>query len=81
MPSFNSIPTDKILDQIKFKALADDKINVTEKFKIVLGREENLLRKGENAGYQYFLLFPKCFEKLPSSGKRKKGSLKVGIVL
>ena len=23
--------------------------------------EENLVDKGENAGYQYFLLFPQCF--------------------
>ena len=24
---------------------------------------ENIVEKGENAGYQYFLLFPQCFEK------------------
>ena len=23
--------------------------------------EENIVGKGENAGYQYFLLFPQCF--------------------
>ena len=54
----------KILDWPKFKALADDKINVTEKLKFVLGMVENILGKGENAGYQHFLLFPKCFQKL-----------------
>ena len=27
---------------------------------------ENILGKGENAGYQHFLLFPKCFQ-MPSS--------------
>ena len=31
--------------------------------------------KGENAGYQHFLLFPLCFQKASFSG-----SLKVGIV-
>ena len=35
---FNSLPNDKILDQSKFKAFADDKINVTQKLKFVLGR-------------------------------------------
>ena len=32
-------------------------------FKFVLGRvKKNILGKGENAGYQHFLLFPKCFQ-------------------
>ena len=26
-------------------------------------REENIVGKGENAGYQHFLLFPQCFQK------------------
>ena len=32
---------------------------------LVMGRVENSLGKGENAGYQYqhFLLFPHCFQK------------------
>ena len=42
----------------KFKAFADDKIIVTEKLKFVLGRAENIVGKGENAGYQHFLVFP-----------------------
>ena len=29
----------------------------------VLGREENIVGIGENAGYQHFLLFPQCFPK------------------
>ena len=29
---------------------------------------ENILGKGENTGYQHFLLFPKCFQKAPSLG-------------
>ena len=32
-----------------------------KKLKFVLGRVENIVGKGENAGYQYFLLFPRCF--------------------
>ena len=59
----NSLPNDKFLDRSKLKAVADDKSNVAEKLKIVLGRVENIEGKGENAGYQHFLLFPQCFQK------------------
>ena len=60
---FNSLPNNKILDWSKLKAFADDKINVTEKLKFVLERVEDIVGKGENAGYQHFLLFPQCFQK------------------
>ena len=40
-----------------------------------MGRVENIAGKGENAGYQHFLLFPQCFQKLPFPEV-----LKVGIV-
>ena len=30
----------------------------------VFDRVENIVGKGENAGYLHFLLFPKCFEKV-----------------
>ena len=53
-----SSPNAKILDWSKLKQFADDKINVTEKLKFVLGRVKNIVAKGENAGYQHFLLFP-----------------------
>ena len=57
------------------KAFADDKMNVTQKAKFDLESVENIVRKGENAGYQHFLLFPQCFQMVSFSG-----SLKVGIV-
>ena len=72
---FNSLPNNKIYGLSKSKALADDKINVSEKLKFDLGRVENIVGKGENAGYQHFLLFPQCFQKASFPG-----SLKVGIV-
>ena len=28
-----------------------------------MGTIENIVGKGENAGYQHFLLFPQCFQK------------------
>ena len=58
----NSLLNDKIQDWSKLKALADNKINATEKSKYVSQRVENIVRKGENAGHQHFLLFPQCFQ-------------------
>ena len=59
----NSLPNNKILDLTNFKAFADNKIILTQKLEFMLGREENIVRKGENAGYQHFLLFSKIFSK------------------
>ena len=59
----NSLPNDKISHLSKLKAFADYKINVNKKFKFGFGRVENIVRKGENAGYQHFLLFPTMFSK------------------
>ena len=62
-PFLNSLPNNKFLDWSKFRAFADDKLNLTEKLKFVLGKVENIVGKGENAGFQHFLLFPQCFQK------------------
>ena len=40
------------------------KNNNDSKIEFVLGRIENIVGKGENAGDQHFLLFPQCFLKL-----------------
>ena len=61
--SVNSLPNNKILDQSKFKAFVDDKINVTKELEFVSGRVENIVGKKENAGNQHFLLFPQCCQK------------------
>ena len=52
-----------MFDWAKLKAFADDKINVTKKLQFIFGSIENIVGKGENAGYQHFLLFPRCFQK------------------
>ena len=70
----NPLPNTKNFDLFKLKALADSRINVTEKLKFDLERVENIVGKGENAGYPHFLLFS-CFQKTSMSG-----SLKVRIV-
>ena len=36
---------------------------VSHTLKFVLGKVENIVGKGENAGHQHFLLFPQCFQK------------------
>ena len=56
-------------DWSKLNTFADYKINVTEKLKFVFGRVENIVGKGENAGYQHFLLFPQSFKNFLSQGR------------
>ena len=56
-------PNDKILDCSTLKAFADDKIKVLKMKIFVIDRVENIVGKGENAGYRYFLLFPQCFQR------------------
>ena len=46
---------------------------MTQKLKFSLGRVENVVGKGENAGYQHFLLFPQCFQKDTFSRAFKSG--------
>ena len=42
---------------------------------------ENNVEKGENAGYQHFLLFPQCFQKSFFSESIKSGSCVKGETL
>ena len=42
----------------------DGKSNVAKILKVVDDRVENILGQGENHGYQHFLLFPQCFQKV-----------------
>ena len=63
------------MDWSKLKAFADDKVNVTQKLKFDFQGVENIVGKGENAGYQHFLLYPQCFQKASFPG-----SLKVRIL-
>ena len=67
------MPNDKVLDLSKLKAFADEKINVAQKSKYVLGRVENIVGKGENAGNQHFLLFPCVLKRFFIQGSLKSG--------
>ena len=64
-PSDDSLTlNDKILDKSELKAFPDNKINVTQKLKFVLWTIENIVGKEENAGFQHFLHFAQCFQKV-----------------
>ena len=51
----NLLPNDKILEW--------SKLNVTKQLKLGKGRIEIIVGQRKNAGYQHFVLFPKCFQK------------------
>ena len=67
----NSLPNDKFLDWTKFKAFAVDKSSVPRIMISEQDKVENMVGKGENAGYQHFLLFSQCFQKASFSGLLK----------
>ena len=57
------LQSNKFLDWSKLKAFTEDKINLKENFKFILGRVENIVGKGGKADYQHFLLSPQCFQR------------------
>ena len=50
------------------KPFAVDKLNIAKMLISVFDRAGNTVGKGENAGYQHFLLFPQCFLKPSALG-------------
>ena len=77
--SINPFPNGKILDLSKFKAFADDKINVSKKKIFVLGRVENTVGNGETAGYRQVSSFP-MFSKACFTRPIKTRLLKTGFL-
>ena len=65
---FNPLPDDKILPLSRLIAFADNNLDVAQIAKFFSYRVENIVEKGENAGFQHFLLFPQCFQKVSFSG-------------
>ena len=54
----------KILGKSKLKAFASDKFIVAKMiFCLLDGEKKKIVGKGENAGYQHFLLLPRCVQK------------------
>ena len=56
---------------VQIESICRQQNNVAEKFKFLLERVENIVGKGENAGYQHFLPFPQRFQKAPVTGLLK----------
>ena len=52
-----------MFDFSKLKAFADNNLNVAKMMISVCDKFENVVGKGENAGYQHLLLFPQWFSK------------------
>ena len=64
-----TLPNVEILDVIKLKAFADNKIYLAHMMMSVFDRVEIVVGKGENTGKQYFLHFPQCFQKASFWGR------------
>ena len=61
---FNPFPHDKILDQTKLNAFADDKLNVTKMLISVIDRVDNIVGKGEMACTMFLKgFFPRCVKR------------------
>ena len=68
---FKAIQDDKVLALPMLKAVADDNFILVQFVQFFFDWVENIVEKWENAGNQYFLLFPQCFQKSFSSGVSK----------
>ena len=69
--AFHPFPHDKILDQTKFKAFADNKLNVTKMKISVFDRVENIVGKGEIACTSNFSFSHNVFKRLFSQNRQK----------
>ena len=52
-----------MLDSAKLKDFADNNLKFEENDRKLFKPVENTVGKGEIARYEYFLLFPQCFQK------------------
>ena len=73
-------PHDNFLVRSKLNAFADNKSNVAKMMISVFYTVENIVGKGEKAGYQPFLLFPQCFQEASSSGSLKLRSKELNLL-
>ena len=67
----NPLPDDKILDQTKLKAFADDKLNATKMIISVFDRVENIVGKGEIACTSNFSFSHSVFKRLLTQTRQK----------
>ena len=69
----HSLPNNEILDWSKLKAFGDDNIKVSKKMIFVFDKVENIVEKGQNAGYQRFLFSLNVLKRLFTWGHLKLG--------
>ena len=55
---FNRLPSDKISEMSKFKAVSNDELNVIQMAGLVFEQVENFAGKEETAGYHHLSPFP-----------------------
>ena len=67
----NCVPNNTILNMTNLKAFPDAKICATQMSRFLFDWVENIMRKGENAGHQHFLLFPQCSQKVSTPGPER----------
>ena len=72
---------DKILDQTKLRAFADNKLNVTKMIISVFDRVENIVGKGEIACTSYFSFSNNVFKRLLSQMHLKVSSCGNGLLI
>ena len=68
MQVVNPLANNKIFDMTKFKAFADDILKVAKITISPFENVENTVGKGENAGYQHFVLINSVFISLLLQG-------------
>ena len=78
MPYFNPFPHDKILDQTKLKALADDNFNETKMVIFVFDRVGNIVGKGEIACTNNFSFSHNVFKRLLSQDIKRSHCVGMG---
>ena len=60
---YKGVPILMLLTFLKLEASADIDYDVALLELFFFARAENIVGKGQNAGYQHFLLFPQCCQK------------------
>ena len=56
-----------------------DNLNMIQMMKLIFDSAENIVGKGENAGYQHFLLFPQCFHKFQKTPSTRSLKLETAL--
>ena len=78
--AFNPFPRDKLLNQTKLKAFADDILNVTKMKISVFDRVENIVGKGEIACTSNSSFFHNVFKRLLSHIRQKVSLCGNGLI-